>query len=91
MKSSTPNLVVEILSPGPPNEERDLDLKLTLYSRRGVREYWIVDWREVSIRVYRRADAALQLVATLSADDALTSPMLPGFSQRAGDLCAAPI
>jgi Uma2 family endonuclease len=87
---AAPDLVVEILSPGPTNEERDLELKLKLYSRRGVQEYWIVDWRDATVRVYRRAQAALQLVATLTAEDALTSPLLPGFSQRVGDLCAEP-
>lgn len=79
---AAPDLVVEILSPGPKNEERDRDIKLKLYSRRGVREYWIVDWREPAIEVYRREQAALHLVETLTADDTLTSPLLPGFSFR---------
>jgi Uma2 family endonuclease len=87
---AAPDLVVEILSPGATNEERDLDLKLKLYSRRGVREYWIVDWRDATVRVYRRDNTVLQLVATLMAEDALESPLLPGFSRRVGELCAAP-
>jgi Uma2 family endonuclease len=85
-----PDLVVEILSPGRANEERDRELKLKLYSRYGVREYWIVDWREPTVQVFRREHAALQLVATLTAEDSLTSPLLPGFSWRVRDLCAAP-
>jgi Uma2 family endonuclease len=40
---AAPDLVVEVLSPGRENEERDRETKLTLYSRRGVLEYWIVD------------------------------------------------
>jgi Uma2 family endonuclease len=75
-----PDLVVEILSPGRANEQRDRDAKLKLYSRRAVREYWIVDWRLLQIEVYRRADQQLHLVATLVEDDVLTSPILPGFS-----------
>jgi Uma2 family endonuclease len=75
-----PDLVVEILSPGAMNEERDRDAKLKLYSRRGVREYWIADWRDVSVQIYRRENAPLHLVATLAGDDLLTTPMLPGFS-----------
>ena len=36
-----PDLVIEILSPS--TEERDRGLKLKLYRRQGVPEYWIVD------------------------------------------------
>ena len=38
-----PDLVIEILSPGKQNRERDLSVKRQLYSRYGVEEYWIVD------------------------------------------------
>jgi Uma2 family endonuclease len=86
-----PDLVVEILSPGPANEARDLEIKLKLYSRQGVREYWIVDWRDATVRVYRREKAVLHLIATLTAEDNLESPLLPGFSQGVGDVCSSPI
>ena len=36
-----PELVVEVLSPGSANEVRDREIKLDLYSRIGVDEYWI--------------------------------------------------
>ena len=88
---AAPDLVVEILSPGSDNEERDRDAKLKLYSRRGVREYWIVDWRAPSVQVYRRENAALHLAVTLASEDVLTSPLLPGFARRVGELCAAPL
>ncbi|HWC76441.1 MAG TPA: Uma2 family endonuclease, partial [Blastocatellia bacterium] len=51
---SAPELVVEVLSPGPVNQRRDREAKLKLYSRRDVREYWIVDWTTQSVEVYRR-------------------------------------
>ncbi len=76
-----PQLVVEVLSPGRTNEERDLDVKLKLYSRRGVDEYWVANWRNQSVRVYRRAGTVLDLVASLGESDTLTSPLLPGFAQ----------
>lgn len=75
-----PELVVEVLSPGASNERRDREVKLKLYSRRGVDEYWIADWRTRAVTVYRRDGAALELAATLGADDTLSSPLLPGFS-----------
>jgi Uma2 family endonuclease len=74
-----PELVVEILSSGEQNEQRDKSVKLKLYSRYGVQEYWIVNWQLQTLEIYRRTDAQLQLVATLLAGDTLTSPLLPGF------------
>jgi Uma2 family endonuclease len=80
--TTAPELVVEAVSPGPANERRDRELKPKLYSRQGVQEYWIVDWRLHTIQVYRRAEQALQLVATVTDGDVLTSPLLPGFELR---------
>jgi Uma2 family endonuclease len=74
-----PELVVEVLSPGAENARRDLDLKLKLYSVEGVREYWVLDWRLRTVRVYRRDGAELRLAATLGDGDTLNSPLLPGF------------
>ena len=76
---AAPDLVVEVLSPGWKNEQRDRESKLALYSRRGVPEYWIVDWRAREVTVYRRAQDALRLVATFGVGDVLESPLLPGF------------
>lgn len=76
---AAPDLVVEVLSPGSRNESRDLELKVSLYSRYGVLEYWIADWRDRTLLIYRRQDARLVRVATLTAEDTLTSPLLPGF------------
>jgi Uma2 family endonuclease len=75
-----PELIVEVLSPGDLNEQRDKEVKLKLYSLHGVQEYWIVNWRLKTLEIYRRSEAQLQLVATLLDGDRLTSPLLPGFS-----------
>ena len=77
---TAPELVVEVLSPGSANERRDREVKLKLYSRRGVNEYWIVDWQQRKVEVYRRQQMALHLLATLYAIATLTSPLLPGFA-----------
>ena len=74
-----PELAVEVLSPGAFNERRDREAKLKLYSRRGVAEYWIVNWRDRTVDVYKRESGLLVLGARLSGEDALTSPILPGF------------
>src|SRR5215470_4203558 len=78
--TGAPELAVKVLSPGVENECRDREAKLKLYESRGVREYWIVDWRIQQLEIYRRDQALLRLVATLFAEDVLTSPLLPGFS-----------
>ncbi|MCI0390221.1 MAG: Uma2 family endonuclease [Acidobacteria bacterium] len=83
---AAPELVVEVISPGWKNELRDRDTKLKLYSRRGVREYWIVDWQRQQVEIYRRSRSKLAQIATLLRDDELTSPLLPGFSCKVSTL-----
>jgi Uma2 family endonuclease len=85
---AAPDLVVEVLSPGSTNERRDREVKLKLYARRGVREYWIVDWRRRQVEVFRREDSTLGLIATLLEGDTLHSPMLPGFALPLEELFA---
>lgn len=78
--TGAPELVVEVLSPGEKNEQRDKQLKLKLYSQQGVQEYWIVDKNLRQVQIHRRDNAVLTLVVTLQENDSLTSPLLPGFS-----------
>jgi Uma2 family endonuclease len=73
----TPELIIEILSPGAENERRDRHAKRQLYRKYGVKEYWVVNAQRREIEVYRTA--RLRLVATLGMKDELTSPLLPGF------------
>ena len=83
-----PELVIEVLSPGSVNERRDREAKLSLYSRRGVSEYWIASWQTRTIDVYRREGKELKLFVTLTETDALRSPVLPGFSCPVSEIFA---
>ena len=85
---AAPELVVEILSRGTQSTRRDREAKLEMYARHGVREYWIVDWRQHTVDVFRHDGERLRLIVTLTADDRLTSPLLPGFSAVVAELCA---
>jgi len=85
---AAPELVVEILSPGSINAARDREAKLKLYSRHGILEYWIVNWQERYLEVYRRENAALKLQSTLYEGDMLQSPHLPGFSCQVSQIFA---
>lgn len=75
----SPDLVIEVLAPGMEQERRDREAKRRLYSRRGVREYWIADWHNIQVEIYRRQHAELRLVQTFLAGDELSSSLLPGF------------
>src|SRR6267143_798048 len=46
------DLVIEILSPGTQNRQRDLSAKRRLYGKYSVEEYWIVD-SELSVSIFR--------------------------------------
>ena len=83
-----PDLAVEVLSPGTANEERDRVTKRQHYGRWGVQKYWIIDRFARTIEIYRLAEGVLQPVVTLGATDDLSSPFLPGFSHRVGNLFA---
>lgn len=41
--AGTPDLVIEIFSPGDANRERDVEVKRVAYARRGIPNYWIAD------------------------------------------------
>lgn len=79
-------LVIEVLSAGHRNQERDRTYKLKLYAVTGVQEYWIADWRSQRIEIYRRDKAQLPQVATLTVEDELTTPLLSGFRVALADL-----
>lgn len=87
---AAPDLIVEVVSPGPANQQRDPEIKLNLYSRQGIREYWIVDWQDRNVQVFRRQGTALRIVETLVGGDVLTSPMLPGFACPVSTFWEAP-
>ena len=83
---TSPELVIEVLSPGSENERRDREVKLKLYSRRGADEYWIINWRERRLEVYRHDEGILTLDKILNETETLQSPLLPGFSCKVGQL-----
>ena len=75
----TPELVIEIGSPG--TRQRDETIKRRLYERSGVLEYWIVDPSVDAIRVYRREQDAFPpaIELSLKTGDVLTTPLFPGL------------
>jgi Uma2 family endonuclease len=77
---ASPEIVVEILSPGASNERRDRHIKLNLYASRGAGEYWIVDPENRGLEVHRRNESGdLVLDISVRDNDELTCAALPGF------------
>ena len=72
-----PDLAIEILSES--TAYRDLVQKKRLYSRFGVKEFWIVIPGEEVIEVYVLKDNTYLLYRSYSKDEMLESPYLTGF------------
>ncbi len=72
-----PDLVIEILSPV--TADRDGTLKLDLYARHGVREYWIVDPDAMTVMLLWRGRGRFDVVGIYGAEQSLRSPTLRGF------------
>ncbi|MDT5294180.1 MAG: hypothetical protein QOJ76_1060, partial [Acidobacteriota bacterium] len=55
-----PALAVEIVSPGRENARRDRVVKLQVYGKFGVGEYWVADPESRTLEIYRPAEGALR-------------------------------
>jgi Uma2 family endonuclease len=73
-----PDLVVEVVSESTVRVDRSIKLKL--YGRFGVQEYWIIGPQGPSADVYRHGPEGFSLAAQLAFSDALTSPLFPAFN-----------
>ena len=78
--TGAPDLVIEIISPGVSNAQRDRVAKRQLYAKYGVKEYWLVDPATQTIETFALRDSTLQPDVTFGEQDLLVSSSLPGFS-----------
>ena len=72
-----PDLVVEVLSPG--TAERDRNVKRSRYARFGVREYWIVDPEARSIEIMQAGETGFEIVRVYPQGVIAASPLLEGL------------
>jgi Uma2 family endonuclease len=84
--TDAPDLVLEVLSPGAENARRDRAVKLQLYGKYGVLEYWIVDPEQRAVEVHRQQQGSLERVGTFVEQDDITSPLFPDFRLRCLDI-----
>ena len=71
----SPDLVVEILSPG--NSKKELGIKFNLYEENAVLEYWIVNPIEETILVYTLVNGKYQGLKPCIDGEKITSPLFP--------------
>jgi Uma2 family endonuclease len=81
-----PELAVEVRSAA--TWVYDVDPKRELYERHGLRELWLADTASQMLPVYRRSreDRGFDIQAEVSAEESLSTPLLPGFAASVGEL-----
>jgi Uma2 family endonuclease len=79
---AAPDLVIEIVSQGKENRERDVSVKRQLYGKYRVAEYWIVDRENQSVVMFHLQGRTLEEVAILKADNEIESIVLPGLKLK---------
>jgi len=72
-----PDLIIEVLSPS--TEKRDRTVKLKMYAKFGVQEYWMAKEKTATVEIFRLHGGQLVPVARLKKSDVLISPLFPGL------------
>lgn len=84
-KREQPTIVVEFVSAGRRNRQRDYEDKRRDYLKLGIREYWIIDRFARCMTVIRnRPKRPRELV--ISEEETYSTPLLPGFELSLGRL-----
>ncbi len=84
----SPDLVIEILSPG--NSSKEMKLKKALYEESGVREYLIFDPEHENVFQFHLLETGLYSLATIYVnDDILKSVIFPDFQINLNEVFAA--
>lgn len=78
----SPALVVEVVSPGKVNEDRDYRYKRSEYAARGILEYWIVDPQREKVTVLSLIDGLYE-ETVFEGNQVIISTVLPDFKASA--------
>lgn len=79
-----PNLIVEILSPS--NQHHDLIIKMNLYAKFGVKEYWIVNPLTKSISIYKLDESQHYIQAAVKSSGTIQSKLFEDFTVNVDEL-----
>jgi len=80
-----PVLVMEVVSPGQTNRDRDYEDKRTQYEARHIPEYWLLDPEQHIVMVLTLMDGVYQ-DATFRGDDCIISLTFPTFALTAAQV-----
>ncbi|WP_448598393.1 Uma2 family endonuclease [Thermoleptolyngbya sp.] len=75
-----PRLVVEVVSPGKTNRDRDYGRKRAQYAAAGIPEYWLIDPEAQTVTVLALEGAAYREVGTFGAGEAIASVEFPDLA-----------
>lgn len=88
MVEGAPDIVIEVLSS---DRNRDLVRKRQVYAEAGIPHYWLCDLRQDALTLLELHDGAYAERAVLTAEDTLTTPLLPGFTIALADIFRHPL
>lgn len=83
------DLVMEVLSPGERNRQRDLETKREEYATAGIREYWIVDPEQRRVHVLALDGNKYRVHGEFGPGQKATSVLLDGFVVSVDELFAS--
>lgn len=81
----SPVLVVEVVSPGKTNRDRDYRYKRSEYAARGILEYWIIDPEDSKVTVLSLVDGLYES-AVFENEQRIVSTVLREFSLTAANV-----
>jgi Uma2 family endonuclease len=84
--TAAPEMLIEILSYGKKDIERDRVHKREFYGKYGVKEYWVADGLFNTIEVYRLEEAGLERVKRFEIYETIKTPILPDYSLKLADI-----
>ncbi len=82
-----PALVIEIVSPGQQNRDRDYRFKRTEYAARGIAEYWIIDPEMQQVTVCLWVNGQYE-DSIYQGEGAIASTVVPDFALSAAQVLA---
>jgi Uma2 family endonuclease len=91
LSMAPPLLVVEVVSPGELQRDRDYIAKRSQYQDRGIPEYWIIDPQLETVLILELTDEGYREISTFSEKIPLRSPLFSELNLTAAQVFAAGI